>query len=302
MRTISLFPAATEIVAALGALDQLVGVSHRCDYPPAVGGIRRVTRQAEGSDRHADRDTGDPSQGVELLTDEIRRLAPELILASGASQEFRSRLDEISAAITPRPEVLVLEASTIEGVLLNIQRIADTLGVPDRGEELCNVLLEELATVHLTLKGSGPGRPRVAVLEWLDPVISGGGWLPDIVRRAGGIDVLGAAAAPGRRLSTDELRSAEPEVIIFAPCGLDTLASAGAATRLLQREEWSWARSTRLWAVDARALTSRAGPRLVDGVEVFARILHPKLFSPIDPQSAVALTPGPVGMSAAPAV
>jgi iron complex transport system substrate-binding protein len=141
------------------------------------------------------------------------------------------------------------------------------------------------------------------VIEWADPLLVAGHWVPDIVRRAGGRDVLGAAGQPARPVSVDELRQSGVEVLIFAPCGADLHESAAMAGGLLAQPVWEWARSRRTWAVDSRSLTGRPGPRLVDGVETFARILHPALFSPLDPQSAVLLTPAArAGSGAVPAV
>jgi iron complex transport system substrate-binding protein len=139
------------------------------------------------------------------------------------------------------------------------------------------------------LKGAGAPRPRVAVLEWTDPVYAAGHWVPDMVRRAGGIDVLATAGEHSRLCSAEDVRAAAPDLLLFAPCGFSLARAIDEAHATLARPEWAWARGLRLAAMDGNALTSRPGPRLVDGIEVMARLFNPSLFSPIAPGRGAAL-------------
>jgi iron complex transport system substrate-binding protein len=132
--------------------------------------------------------------------------------------------------------------------------------------------------VHETLKAARAPRPRVAVIEWLDPLFVAGHWMPELVRRAGGIDVLAKPGAHSVKIDVDAVRAADPEVLLFAPCGFDVGRAAREAEALLRTDAWEWARDRSAWALDGSALTSRPGPRLVDAIEGMAAILAPGLF------------------------
>jgi iron complex transport system substrate-binding protein len=292
MRIITLFPAATEIVSALGALDRLVGVSHRCDYPPAALSLPRVTHQQGAGN-------GEAGVGIGMLVEAVADLAPDIIIAP-PSTDVRRETELLASALGREPRLVVLDAASIDDILASIQRVAEALGIPDKGEELAGVLREELSTVHQTLKGAAPPRRRVAVLDWLEPPTMARGWVPDIVRRAGGTDAFPGDSADQGEVTAESIAGSGAEVVVFAPCGFDLHESADAATRLLANSDWAALRSLESWAIDARSLMSRPGPRIVDGVETVARMLHPRLFSPLDPTCAVRLTPAPVGRPSAP--
>jgi iron complex transport system substrate-binding protein len=134
--------------------------------------------------------------------------------------------------------------------------------------------------VHETLKAAKAPRPRVAVIEWLDPLFVAGHWTPELVRRAGGVDVLAPPGAPSVQIATDAVRVAAPDVLLFAPCGFDVARAAREARALLASDAWSWARGLSCWALDGNSLTSRPGPRLVDAIETMASIFAPSLFEP----------------------
>jgi iron complex transport system substrate-binding protein len=132
--------------------------------------------------------------------------------------------------------------------------------------------------VHETLKAARASRPRVAVLEWLDPLFAAGHWSPELVRRAGGVDVLAQPGVHSAQVDVEAVRAAEPELLLFAPCGFDVERAAHEAEQLLATEAWGWARGRSAWALDGSSLTSRPGPRLVDAIEVMASIFAPDLF------------------------
>jgi len=168
---------------------------------------------------------------------------------------------------------------------VDVDELVDTL--PDEVETLPDdVDVEELVeharsrmrAVHERLKAARAPRPRVAVIEWTDPIFAAGHWVPEMVRRAGGIDVL---AEPGEHSTTrtlDQVRGATPQVILVAPCGFDLERAAADADRLLTNADWAWARETQVWALDANSFLSRPGPRVVDGIELLAQVLHTTLF------------------------
>lgn len=296
MRVVSLLPSATEIVGALGAVEHLVGVTHECDWPPVVSSRARVTTSAVDSSRAAKdvdaqvRDVASGGTALFALRERvIRDLHPDLILTQGLCEVcavHEGDVRALAASLRPAPGIVTLSASTLEGVLDDIRRVGDAIDRADEAEELLDGLHARLGVVHATLKTASAPRPRVAVVEWGDPLFTGGHWMPEMIRRAGGIDVIAEPGEHSRTTTAGELRDARPDVVIVAPCGYDLARASAEARGLMALPEWSWASSCAVWAVNANAIASRPGPRLVEGVEAFARIFNPALFSPLDPAHA----------------
>jgi len=297
MRIVSLLPAATEIVALLGATDHLVGVSHECDYPDIVGSRARVTRATIP-------DTHDPAAidaavreqheaGLALFAiDEprVRALHPDMLLTQALCDVCAVRESDVRALATrlsPEPRVVTLGGTTLDGILDDVRAVGEALGVPDEVEEVLAGLRDRVRHVHETLKAAQAPRPRVAMVEWTEPVYVAGHWGPEQIKRAGGIDVLGVAGAHSVTVSMDALREAAPDIVLFAPCGYGLDAAAAEARRCLAKPEWEWARERQVWAIDANGLTSRPGPRVVDGIEAMARIFNPSLFTEVAGAHAV---------------
>jgi len=296
VRVVSFLPSATEIVAALGQLDAIVGVSHECDYPADVRSRQVVTssaidsRAAPGTIDTAVRDFVDTGRPLyDVREDRVRALAPHVMVTQVVCDVCAVSEGDVRALatrLTPTPEVVTLGATTLDGIFDDIHRVAVALGVADRAEELAARSRERMRTVHETLKAARAPRPRVAVIEWTDPIFAAGHWVPEMVRRAGGIDVL---AQPGEHSTTrtmDAMREADPELVLVGPCGFDLERAAQDAERVTAKQEWAWARERQLWAVDANSFLSRPGPRVIDGIELLAQILHPTLFGSPAPTSA----------------
>ncbi len=301
MRVISLLPSATEIVAALGGMEHLVGVTHACDHPPLVASRVRVTGTAiddtaapgvVDAQVHAIASQGAPLYA--LYEDRIRALNPDLIITQAlcaVCAVMESDVRAVAARLAPVPRVITLSATSLDGVLEDIRLVGEAMALADEAAEVLAGARARLRLLHETLQAATAPRPRVAVIEWGDPLYAAGHWVPEMVRRAGGVDV---GAKPGEHsvvVTMDAVRAADPEVILIAPCGYDLAHSAVEGDRLLARPEWAWARERRVFALDANAFVSRPGPRLVDGVELFARLFNPTLFSPVEPAFARALTP-----------
>ncbi len=297
MRLVSLLPAATEIVALLGATDSLVGVTHECDYPDILGSRARVTKSALP-------DTHDPAaiddavraqnaDGLALFAlDEakIRALHPDVLLTQALCDVCAVRETDVRALadrLSPTPKVVTLGGSSLDGIYDDIRAVAVVMDALDEAEELLAGLHDRVRHVHETLKTAKAPRPRVALVEWTSPVYLAGHWGPEQIRRAGGVDVLGVAGAHSVPVSMDTLREADPEIVVFAQCGYGVTAAATEARACLANAEWSWLAGRAVWAMDANGLTTRPGPRVVDGIEAMARIFNPSLFSPIDPRHAV---------------
>jgi iron complex transport system substrate-binding protein len=274
VRVVSLVPAATEIVWALGATDQLVAVTHDDDFPPAILDLPRVTRStipAGASAREIDRlvrDAGSRGESTfHLDEDALRDARPDLILGQTLCAVCAITLDRIPTGLPRQPQVVPLDASSIEGMFQDVRRIAAALGRDGDGDRLIDDLEARLAAIQTRV--AGLARPRVACLEWLDPLFNAGHWVPEQVRVAGGMDVLGTAGARSREISLDDVLAARPEIVIAMPCGWNAERAAVEAAALGSVAD------ARVLGVDGAAFFSRPGPRLVDGVELLASIFHP---------------------------
>jgi iron complex transport system substrate-binding protein len=299
-RVVSLLPAATEIVAALGATESLVGVTHECDSPPAVRHLPRVTAAtidafaaAGAIDAEVRRQSAVEAPLFALLADRIAELGGDVLVTQAlcdvcavSEQDVRA----LAADLVPTPAVVTLSGSTLDGVFADVSRVADALGAPERGAELLSSLRGRMRRLHETLAAARAPRPRVAVIEWTEPVFAAGHWVPEMVRRAGGCDVLAAVGEHSATRTLEELHAAAPDVVLISPCGYSAARAAEEGRRLLARDDWRWARGRSVWALDANGLVSRPGPRLVRGIEVMAAIFNPALFPRPDAEEAFELT------------
>jgi iron complex transport system substrate-binding protein len=288
VRVVSFLPSATEIVAALGHLDAIVGVSHECDFPPDVRSRDVVTsssvdsKAAPGGIDVQVRDFVDAGRPLyEVREDRVRALAPDVMVTQvvcDVCAVSESDVRALASRLSPCPEVVTLGASTLDGIFDDIRQVAKALGVAERAELLVERSRSRMLEVHERLKAARAPRPRVAVIEWTDPIFAAGHWVPEMVRRAGGTDAL---AEPGEHSTTrtmSEVREANADVILVAPCGFDLERASADAERLLTNADWAWAREKMIWALDANSFLSRPGPRVVDGIELLAQVLHPTLF------------------------
>ena len=274
MRIVSLVPAATEIVWALGATDQLVAVTHDDDFPPAVLALPRVTRSTIPADATASqidaqvREAGARGESTFHLDEQpLRDARPDVILGQTLCAVCAITLDRVPATLDRQPEVVPLSASSIEGMFEDIRRVGSALRCDGSAERLVANLRARLAMVEERV--AGLPRPRVACLEWLDPLFNAGHWVPEQVRFAGAEDVLGTAGARSRVIGWDDVVAARPELVIAMPCGWDASRAAREAEALGRIG------TARIVGVDGAAYFSRPGPRLVDGVELLASIFHP---------------------------
>jgi len=300
MRVVSLLPSATEMVCALGLGDDLVGVTHECDHPEAMRSLPRVTRSAVPSNAPAavvDAEVAARSASgtplFEMFEEQIRALSPDLILTQALCDVcavVESDVRALASRLKPTPAIVTCSASSLDGVFEDVTRVGDALGAADEAATLVRESRARLTAVHATLKAARAPRPRVAVIEWCDPVYAAGQWMPEMLHRAGGVDVLAAAGAHSVKVTVDDVHRADPDVIVIAPCGYDLERSVSEGAALLALPEWQWPNERRVGAIDANAYASRPGPRLVDGVEILARIFNASLFTPLDPRTARALT------------
>lgn len=288
MRVISLLPGVTDTIVALGGTPMLVGVSHACDNA-AVARLPRVTSSAI--------DATAPAAAIDeavrtaaavgrptftLNADAIERLRPDLLFTQALCEVCAvsdGQVQQLASALRPHSRVVSLSGGTIDALLDDTTTIGREIGLAADAEELVLGLRRRMRTVHDALKAAHAPRPRAAVLEWTEPLFAGGHWVPEQVRRAGGVDVLAKPGGHSRTIPAQALRDADPEVVLVAPCGFGVRRSEEQARALLSAN--SWLEGREVWAIDGNALTSRPGPRVVDGIEVMAQIFAPALFGPV---------------------
>ena len=296
MRIVSLLPSATEIICALGLNDQLVGVSNRCDYPPEIEGVAVVTRPASGDapDAAAAVATSGPGPDDELGPSELDRAAllaaaPDLIIACDRGARPGPReLEAALVAVEPSPTIVVLDPITLEGIFHSITTIGAMTESEDDAIELVEALREDIGEFEqgvLARHDQGLRPKRVVVLEGLDPLLAGGRWVPQQVRRAGGWDLLGREGEPASPTTWEAIADVDPEMLLFAPAGL-TLLGAQSVWRRLERpafwEELTAVRRGQIFFVEP-VYFYRPGPRVVDGVGMLAEIFDPEGFVDTSP-------------------
>ena len=292
MRTVSLLPAATEIMAFLGATDHLVGVTHECDYPDVVISRARVTKSSipHSSDPAeidaAVRELNGAGHALFSMDEaRIKALHPDVLLTQALCDVCaisETDVRALAARLHPEPRIVTLGGTTLDGVYADIQAVANAMNAGDEAEELLAGLRDRVKHVHEILKAEKAPRPRVLLVEWTDPVYIAGHWGPEQIKRAGGFDVLGTAGAHSTTVPMEQLVAADPQFVLFAPCGYSLAASVAEAKRCLALPQWSWLAGRQVWALDANGLVSRPGPRIVDGIEAMARVFNPGLFTGID--------------------
>jgi iron complex transport system substrate-binding protein len=299
VRICSFLPSATEIVYALGLGDSLHGVSHECDYPEEARAKPRVVTSRIDSDRlgsaEIDRlvadlmSRGEPLYEVDALALEHAR--PDLVITQQLCEVCAVSLDDVEAAVARlpnAPRVISLDPHGVDDVLADVVRVGRAAGAEEKAEEVAAAGRERLERVRAAVAKSGTP-PRVACVEWLDPLIVAGHWIPEMVQLAGGIDGMAQPGTPSRRIEIDELIGYNPDVVILMPCGMDVPRTIHDFSQLGDLDRWrtiSAVKQGNVYAVDAGGLFSRSGPRLVDGVEMLAKMIHPQVFTESLPEKS----------------
>jgi len=282
MRVVSLLPAATEIVAALGAGSRLVGVSHECDYPPEVRALPRVTRArldstlpSEAIDRAVAEAQRTGAAPIEVDVELVARLRPDIVIGQSVCDVCAVGAAELSrtvAALMPTPWVVTMHAHTLVEVFVDIRKVGEAMELRDEADELVAGLAYRLRRVQrAAVPGSAPR--RVLVLEWLDPPYVAGHWVPELVEIAGGEDVAGVPGTPSATRSWRELSALAPDLVVVALCGFDVARAQREFAAVTDRHARALF-SRRVEFVDGNAYTSRPGPRLVDAAGLLARLIH----------------------------
>ena len=281
-RIVSFLPAGTEIIAALGALTELVGRSHECDYPPSVVSLPVVSRPAlhldDASPEMIDRAVAERMEsGASMYQiDErlLRELRPDVIVTQNLCRVCAPSGNELSRAVREfpvLPEILFLTPRNIAEIEENILAVGRAIGRPDAARSL--VERNRAQASHVSRAVARSARRRVVFLEWTEPLFCGGHWVPEMISRAGGDDPLGRPGADSVRMSWDDVARAAPETIVVSPCGY-RLEQAVELAREMPRVP-----GARVFAVDANAYFARPGPRVAEGIELLGHLFHPDLIS-----------------------
>ncbi len=291
MRIVSLLPSATEIVYLLGLGDQLTGVSHECDFPPAALGKRQIIRPAfKGSglsSREIDlqvRASLERGEGIYHIDLEALQAAdPDLILTQELCDVCAAPYQDVVGAATAlrrKPEILPLDPKSLGDVLKDVERVGEATGRLREAKAVVDSLerrIEAIAAGAAQVRT----RPTVVCLEWLDPLMASGHWIPEMVALAGGRESLGDSGAPARRVSWSEVVASAPEVLVLMPCGFSVdrvIDEVQLLTRLPGWDGLPAVQRKKVVAVNSHVYYSRPGPRLVDGLEIMAHLVHPEIF------------------------
>jgi iron complex transport system substrate-binding protein len=291
-RIVTLIASATEIVAALGFEDQLVGRSHECDFPPSVLRLPACSEpkiDVHGSSREIDdRVKAVLKDGLSVYrvhADVLDRLRPTVIVTQTQCEVCAVSLKDVEAAVCElvgsRPAIVSLEPMSLADVWEDIHRVGEAIGAKPQSVRLTEELRERLRGIEKRSK-SLKAKPSIACIEWIDPLMAAGNWVPELVDIAGGVNLFGESATHSPWMTFDELLARDPDVIAIMPCGFDIARTRSELPALSGRSEWrslSAVRNRRVFLTDGNQYFNRPGPRLVESAEILAEILHPAAFA-----------------------
>jgi iron complex transport system substrate-binding protein len=294
MQICSLLPSATEILYALGLGDSVAGVTHECDFPPAAAkkpALIHPRLNLDVAPGEMDRQVSEliaRGESIYVVDNELlARIAPDLIVTQDLCHVCTASPDDLAGALLhlpKRPKVLSLTPHTLADVWADIRRVGDATHRRRDAQALTMAIEERVAVIEMRAAQAvrTNQRPRVLCLEWLDPFYVGGHWVPEMVARAGGEDVLGLAGKPSFKVTAEQIAESRADVIIVMPCGYNAARAAAEWREFKIPESWKSLpaiRENKIYGVDANAYFSRPGPRLAEGIAILAHILHPEVFS-----------------------
>lgn len=286
MRIASLLPSATEILFAVGAGDDVVGVTHECDYPPAACRLPALTSSAidhDGQtcasiDRHIQAAVHAGSSIYRLDEALMARMAPDLVVTQELCEVCAVAYSQVEVAVrrlSGTTPVLSLEPGTLEEICHTVETVGQAVDRADRARDVAEALRSRIAAVA-ALSIPHP-RPRMVCIEWTDPIMIGGHWVPEMVQVAGAEDPLGTAGSPSSYVPWEQVISADPDILVLMPCGFGLQQTLAVADDITSRPEFaslSCARTGQVVAVDGSSYFNRPGPRVVDGLEILAAVVR----------------------------
>jgi iron complex transport system substrate-binding protein len=309
-RIVSFLPSSTEMLYAIGAGDQITGVTHECKYPDDAKRKPRVINSSFDATRLTSREIDNKIGGlmktggnIYVINDQnLRNAKPDLIIAQGVCEvcaPFTKELDRASSVLGYRPELLILDPHDLDDILISIMDVAEKVGRVSEGRKLVVALQNRIDTVRRSIgeiikrknannnsmDNANNIRPRIVCIEWIDPLFTAGHWIPQMVEIAGGINGLSTVGQPSRRMHIEEILKYNPDKVILMPCGFDLERTSEEVNKLEESDKWKSLQAVRrdeVYAVDANSYFSKPGPRTVTGVEILAKIFYPECSSIAD--------------------
>ncbi len=291
MRIVSFLPSATEMIYELGAGDDLVGVTHECLYPEQAKTKLRIIDSVFDPEKMSSRQIDEKiselarnGQSVFTVHEEnLKKVDPDLIIAQGTCAVCSAYTNEVNTALqilNNRPQVEVLDPHNINDIMSSVMAIAKRIGREEQGKRLVESLQKRIDFVSFKTPSS---RPKVLCIEWVEPFFTSGHWVPQMIEIAGGTNLVSAAGEHSRKMTIDEVVSADADIIIMMPCGFDTRRTISeCASSLGKDQKWCGLRAVKsgsVYAVDANSYFSKPSIRIVTGIEILAKIIHPDVFS-----------------------
>lgn len=290
-KIVSLLPAATEIVCALGLENNLVGRSHECDFPPEIKNLPVCSEanipddlSSANIDRKVKELLYDALSVYTVKREKIKELSPDVVVTQAQCEVCAVSLKEVEEALEnyldKQARIISLQPNSLDDIFNDIKNVAEALGVTENGERLIEDLTERVDIIRHKLKFI-ENKPTVACIEWLEPLMVSGNWVPELVNIAGGIPVLAEAGKHSPYINWVDMQLQDPEVIIVMPCGFSverTLKEIDILLELPGFNELKAVKNNRLYIADGNQYFNRPGPRIVDSIEILAEIIHPKQF------------------------
>jgi len=288
----SLLPSATEILAALGLSEQLVGRSHECDYPPELKKLPVLTKphfEAEGSSREIDKQVRTlVEKGLSLYevdTEKLKELSPDIIVTQSQCEVCAVSERELEQALidwVEKPaQIVSLKPDSLLDVWEDFRRVGRACDRSSEAEELIQKLTAEITKIQADLPKKETW-PRVACIEWMDPLMAAGNWMPELVEKAGGINLFGESGKHSPYMSFEDLVEGDPELIFLMPCGFDIPRTSSEMDVLSNKQGWSdltAVKKNQVYLTDGNQYFNRPGPRLLDSYKILVEIIHPHTFS-----------------------
>jgi len=292
-RIVSLISSATEIVHALGQFPDQVGRSHECDFPPDVEALPVCTKPTidiHADSREIDRAVKDRVRNAlsvyDVFDDVLERLQPTHIITQTQCEVCAVSLRDVERSVAmrleSRPKIISLTPNSLADVWEDIRRVACALGIAEHGESVIAGLKARMRAISEKARAARE-QPRVAAIEWIEPLMVCGNWTPELIEMAGGVNLFGEPGKHSGYITWDEIVKSDPDVMVIAPCGFDIARTQSEMHWLEQRPDWTKLRAVRdgrIYLADGNQYFNRPGPRLVETLEILAEILHPKLFEP----------------------
>ncbi|MDE1727741.1 MAG: cobalamin-binding protein [Thaumarchaeota archaeon] len=289
MKLVSFLPSATEILYELGVGDQVLAVTHECNYPTEAMTKPRVIHSSFDPQKMSSQEIDnkvmelvDAGKDIYIIDEQVLKKAnPDLIVAQGICEVCSPYTREINKAVTllgGKPEVLVLDPKNLDGILENIIEVGNKVGKQEKAKDFVIKLQKRIDYIQNTPKVS---RPKILCIEWLDPFFSAGHWIPQMVEIAGGINGISSTGDRSRKIQIDEMISFDPDIVILMPCGFDVNRTLVEYEKLLENSKWKKIKAVsrgEVYAVNANEYFSKPGPRTVTGLEILAKIIHPDTF------------------------